>query len=335
MKEQKMDDKRIQWHPAFFAGIQIELELDADNLIFENEHQLGTKPMEIDVLIIKKNSEIPVNKNIGRIFRKYNIIEYKSPDDYLSIDDFYKVYGYSCFYKADTENVNTVKVDEVTISFICSRYPRNLIRHLKEKRNYDVINVEEGIYHVIGDILPIQIIVTSRLTHEENIWLKSMTEEVEETTVVNTLIRLYDDNKKNPLYDSVMNLIVRTNKNKFEEATGMCEALEELFMEKMGQRIKEEAEIRAKEIAEIKVKEIAEIKAKEIAEIKAKEIAEIKAKEIAETKVKEAAKVATENAEKRINELIILLSKSGRIDDIVKAAQDKEYQNQLFKEFNL
>lgn len=41
--------------------------------------------------------------NIGRIFRKYNIIEYKSPVDYLGIDDFYKVYGYLCFYKADTQ----------------------------------------------------------------------------------------------------------------------------------------------------------------------------------------------------------------------------------------
>ena len=39
-----------QWHPAFFADIQIELESEKENLIFENEHQLGTKPMEIDAL---------------------------------------------------------------------------------------------------------------------------------------------------------------------------------------------------------------------------------------------------------------------------------------------
>ncbi len=37
-----------------------------------------------------------LNKSVGdRIFRTYNIIEYKSPDDYLSINDFYKVYGYT------------------------------------------------------------------------------------------------------------------------------------------------------------------------------------------------------------------------------------------------
>lgn len=51
--------KLLQWHPAFFAGIQIELKDEADNLIFEQEHQLGTKPMGIDVLI-KKEQDIPV-----------------------------------------------------------------------------------------------------------------------------------------------------------------------------------------------------------------------------------------------------------------------------------
>ena len=82
-------EKLLQWHAAFFAGIQIELE-EAEYLIFENEHMLSTKPMQVDVLIIKKNSERAIQKNIGRIFRKYNIVEYKSPEDYLSVDDFYK-----------------------------------------------------------------------------------------------------------------------------------------------------------------------------------------------------------------------------------------------------
>ena len=85
----------LQWHPAFYADIQIELEEEAGLLVFENEHQLGTKPKEIDVLIVKKEAEVPIRKNIGRIFRKHNIVEYKSPTDYLSIDDFYKVYGYA------------------------------------------------------------------------------------------------------------------------------------------------------------------------------------------------------------------------------------------------
>ena len=46
MKETQKEKGILQWHPAFYAGLQIELEAEADRLIFENEHQLGTKPRQ-------------------------------------------------------------------------------------------------------------------------------------------------------------------------------------------------------------------------------------------------------------------------------------------------
>ena len=72
--------------------------------------------MRIDELVIKIRGEEKIQKNIGRIFRKHNIIEYKSPDDYLTINDFYKVYGYCCFYQSDTEHVCEIKPEELTIT---------------------------------------------------------------------------------------------------------------------------------------------------------------------------------------------------------------------------
>ena len=81
-KERSSEKKPFQWHPANYAGLQIEFEDEKEYLSFEDEHQLGTKPMAIDILIIKNTEGYKVKKNIGRIFRKYNIIEYKSPDDY-------------------------------------------------------------------------------------------------------------------------------------------------------------------------------------------------------------------------------------------------------------
>lgn len=86
MEHQKKLSSARQWHPAFYAGLQIELSQERENLIFENEHQLGTRPKEIDVLIVKKKPDTVIHKNIGQIFKRYNIIEYKSPSDYLSID---------------------------------------------------------------------------------------------------------------------------------------------------------------------------------------------------------------------------------------------------------
>ena len=83
-------NKKLQWHQAFYANIQIEFEAIADKLTFKNEYHLGTQPKRIDVLIIKKEDDTPIEKNIGQIFRKHNIIEYKSPDDYISINDFFE-----------------------------------------------------------------------------------------------------------------------------------------------------------------------------------------------------------------------------------------------------
>ena len=223
----------LQWHPAFYADIQIELEAEADLLIFENEHQLGTKPKEIDVLIVKKEQEVPVRKNIGRIFRKYNIVEYKSPTDYLSIDDFYKVYGYACFYKADTSREDSIKIQDITITFVCHRYPRSLIRHLKEERGYQITGVEDGIYYIIGDKIPIQMILTKELSEKHNLWLKSLTDDLEGADIRWRLIEQYGEHKENKLYKSVMNLIVRANQDKFKEVKTMCEALEELMKDEM------------------------------------------------------------------------------------------------------
>ena len=87
----KQDKTVLQWHPAFFADIQIELQEDADSLIFENEHQLGTKPMEIDVLVIKKEDGKMIHKNIGRIFRKHNIIEYMTFIKFMGMPVFIKL----------------------------------------------------------------------------------------------------------------------------------------------------------------------------------------------------------------------------------------------------
>ena len=223
----------LQWHPAFYADIQIELEEVAGLLVFENEHQLGTKPKEIDVLSVKKEAEVPIRKNIGRIFRKHNIVEYKSPTDYLSIDDFYKVYGYACFYKADTSREDSIKIQDITITFVCHRYPRSLIRHLKEERGYQITGVEDGIYYIIGDKIPIQMILTKELSEKHNLWLKSLTDDLEGADTVRRLIEQYGEHKENKLYKSVMNLIVRANQDKFKEVKTMCEALEELMKEEM------------------------------------------------------------------------------------------------------
>ncbi|RRK33811.1 hypothetical protein EBB54_22430 [Schaedlerella arabinosiphila] len=242
MTQKKKETDATYWHPAFYAGIQIELEDDADNLVFENEHQLGKKPMEIDVLIIKKETDRPVKKNIGRIFKKYNIIEYKSPDDSLSVDDFYKVYGYTCFYKADVQYTDSIPAEELSITFVSGKYPRKMIKHLTKIKKYQVTEVEKGIYYVNGDFIPIQILVTKNLSGEENLWLKSLTNKLKATETAEKLVKNYMDHKDSSLHRSVIETIMRANQKIFREVNGMSDIFMEIVQEKFDRKLKEEVE---------------------------------------------------------------------------------------------
>lgn len=196
--------------------------------------------MAIDILIIKNTEGYKVKKNIGRIFRKYNIIEYKSPDDYLSIDDFYKVYGYTCFYKADTPTVNQIEVNELTITFISRKYPRKLLRHLELERGFAIQKIESGIYYIVGDAIPIQFIVANKLSQTENLWLKGLTNQLHNYELTAALTKDYYEHKQNTVYESVMDIIIRANKKQFEEANNMCEAMKEFIWEHYGDEIMKE-----------------------------------------------------------------------------------------------
>ena len=77
-----MTDKRLQWHPAFIAAMQIDFVEEADRLIFLSELELNKMPMRIDALVIKKNGSEPLKKNMGRLLKGHNIFEYKSPKDW-------------------------------------------------------------------------------------------------------------------------------------------------------------------------------------------------------------------------------------------------------------
>jgi hypothetical protein len=167
--------ERIAWHPAFVEALQMELDAYKDALEFHAEYPLISEPLQIDCIIIKKTKNVSISKNIGAIFRTWNVLEYKSPDDYVSVSDFYKVYGYACLY-ASFENT---PVTDMTVTFIESRYPAKLVNHLRKERGYAVEERGAGVYTVIGDILPIQIINSRRLSAEENLWLKSLSNQLD------------------------------------------------------------------------------------------------------------------------------------------------------------
>jgi len=77
----------IAWHTGFLSAIQLELSEYKDSLQFISEYQLTTEPLHMDLLIIKKDKDINIEKNIAEIFRRHNIIEYKSPGSYIPLNE--------------------------------------------------------------------------------------------------------------------------------------------------------------------------------------------------------------------------------------------------------
>ena len=245
----------IQWHPAFQASIQIEFEAEAEKLTFEPEHLLSKKPIQMDELIIKVAENEVIHKNIGRIFKRYNILEYKSPDDNLTINDFYKVYGYCCFYQSDTDKVCEIPPQELTITFICNHFPRKMIQHLKDFRVLDAVPIDAGIYYITGDAFPIQLLVTKELDPKENLWLQSLRNNMSEPDEIETLLREYEIKKSSKLYQAAMDVITRANLVAVKEVkTNMCEALKEL----MAEEFQEQEELVTKRVTEEVTKQVTE-----------------------------------------------------------------------------
>ena len=125
---------------------------------------------------------------------------------------------------------------------MCEGYPRKLIRHLETTKKYKISKYGNGIYYVEGDIIPIQIIVKKKLSTTENLWLASLTNSLREKETAKKLLNVYNQNRTKPLYRSVMNTIVTTNHEIFEEGKDMCQALEEILDRKIQ---KENARINA------------------------------------------------------------------------------------------
>ena len=108
-----------------------------------------------------------------------------------------------------------------------------------KKRNLEISAEAVGIYSVKGDYLPIQILLVNQLPEKDYLWLRNLTNRLESPATVDKLTSEYQKHKDQNLYQSVMDIIIRANKEKFEEARNMCEALRELFADELEEKYRE------------------------------------------------------------------------------------------------
>lgn len=231
-----MEKKKLQWHPAFIAVLQIELERDRRFLHFHAEFNLTRKPLQIDVLIIKAEPGRVIQKNIGRIFRQYNVVEYKGGNDYMNVNDFYKTMGYACILQSNTEKVQEIHPSQITVTLAENHYPANLEIFLRRAYDVEIEKAYPGIYYIHGLLFPLQILVIRELSTEDNIWLSRLRGGLKLEEDIEILAREYKGKEKNPLYETAMDLIMRANWEKYREVRTMCDALRELFAEELEER---------------------------------------------------------------------------------------------------
>lgn len=157
----------------------------------------------------------------------------------------------------------------------------------------------ERIYYVSGPKIPIQVIVTQQLSKEKNLWLRSLTDRIKDKEDMKRLLNEYREKQKNPLYESVMQMIVRANEEKFKEADCMCEALNRIIQDQIEEEIRNSLQAGYDEGYGMGMQQ------------------------------------GMQQGEHSINSLILCLAKLGRTSDIIKSASDPEYQKSLLKEFGL
>ncbi len=154
---------KIEYHYGFYAATHAEYHAFREALDFLQEQELGIKPVKLDMLIIRQDEPNPLKDPIGKFFRKYNILEYKSPEDGLTIDDFYKVQAYACLYKSMGKTVDEIPGGALTVSIFRHKLPRKMFEAL-ERTGLEVAEDHPGVFHIRGPLtVPAQVIVTSGL----------------------------------------------------------------------------------------------------------------------------------------------------------------------------
>lgn len=162
-----LSDMDIQWHPVFCAAAELEFMANKTELDFQREYNLSKKPLQIDLLVVEKLDDVSIENEIGRIFRKYNVIEYKSPEDGLTIDDFFKTFGYAELYISQRKTVDQIPINQLTVSVVREGKPEELFRSLN-KYGFAVEKKFEGIYYIYGLHLPAQVVVTKEFDREKH-----------------------------------------------------------------------------------------------------------------------------------------------------------------------
>ena len=233
----------IKWHPGFCSAMELEFSRYKDLLDFNREFPLSKEPLRVDLLMIKKIKDIIIDIDIGRLFKTYNIIEYKSPKDGLTIDDYIKTVGYAYLYKGLGATVDAVPLSELTATIVRATEPTELFKKIQSEGG----SIEEkypGVFYITGVVgIPTQFILTSSLSKDFHTCLRVLSNKATEEDI-KRFIEMTSEftepiDKENA--DAVMHVSINANREVYnkirEENPFMCQALRELMKDEIQEEI--------------------------------------------------------------------------------------------------
>ena len=205
---------------------KLELHHYMDVLRFNSEHHLSKKALIVDALIIKKDPSAAITKNIGRIFRTHNIVEFKSENDSLSVNNYKKVLAYALLYSAFED----VPLEDITVTFSLSMRPRELFRNLKNVRKLALHNAGDGITYIMGEFLPVQILEIKQLPKDENLFIKGL-KRGNNADLMTEILEKYDSLVGLDARNAYIDRLIRANKDVLKGVMEMSEELKRILIE--------------------------------------------------------------------------------------------------------
>jgi len=183
-----------RWHDAFREALQFELDNYKDILHVSNgEYYLGQQALRIDAIVVKKRKTDSIDKKMARIFKTHNVFEYKSETDSLSVFDYNKIIGYAMIYSSS----NTVHRNDMSVSFVLGKEPKDLLKYLCETLGFQVVQMWDGISYVKGDVIDIQIIEQKKLSSEDGLFLRNLRRGLEPEDMISIIDALHRLDKSN------------------------------------------------------------------------------------------------------------------------------------------
>ena len=220
------------WHAWFYALLNIIFH-KVPTVRIQREVLLGVQSPRADFVVIVEDEQTNLELQIFAIFKKYNIIEFKSPDDALNMFTLWKGIGYVSFYLNDIkEKGEEIDISEVTLSFFRETKPVKLFQELGECL---VNGPAKGIYYIKNWIvgIPIQIIVTGELKGEEYAGFRAISRKPKEKDVASFLRENGDDKEIVSFLKAYTDGVSRIDGDLIEEMKGRYPEMGKTLMEIM------------------------------------------------------------------------------------------------------